>query len=259
MKLFKKKEKQKKIRDKKGCLKKLAIFGMFFLVFVIGLVNGINAVNKIHGETLNTVANYIKKINEPVVESEVIFNPTAEFSVFTNKAEEFEFYGYQNLDDVLELKSNSMTFTDAEIGSLISSKLKNESGLLYLGEFTISSQNTIRAVYVYDLGVVSSALEEAGDIVPDKMYITVNYEYTVTKNQYNESIIQFTVIDKQLNKLEMDLSNKILGYLDRVEEKENVKNPLDTYDEIVFDILNTIALKTTTNITLNTGVITYSK
>ena len=94
------------------------------------------------------VANYIKKINEPVVESEVIFNPTAEFSVFTNKAEEFEFYGYQNLDDVLELKSNSMTFTDAEIGSLISSKLKNESGLLYLGELLkLNKQDIYDACY----------------------------------------------------------------------------------------------------------------
>ena len=259
MKLFKKKEKTPKIRDRQGCLKKLAIVSMFILVFVLGLINGINGVVKLYGEKLETVATYIKKINEPVVESEIVFNPIAELSAFNNKADDVGFYGHNNLEDTLELQSDSMTYTDQEIGAFISSKLKNSEVLLSLGEFTISSQNTIRIVYIYDLSAISSAIEKAGEIIPQKLFITVNYEFDIEQTEFFEDQIKYTVLNKQLNKLEPEISDTILGYLDKVEESENVKNPLETYDEIVFDILNTIALKTQTRVSLDVNTISFTK
>ena len=42
-------------------------------------------------------------------------------------------------------------------------------------------------------------------------------------------------------------------------DKADVQNPLDTYEDVVFDVINTIAIKTQTIVSLDTGNITYTK
>lgn len=252
MKLFKKKEKKskkEKSEKRKGCLTKLMVFGLFLAVFIVGVAKGLQNVSQLYGEQISVVTEYIQSINKPVNESELIFNPIDTFQNFAIKAQSFGFYGYENLSDVLELEQ-SMTLKDNEIGALISSNLKKKTELLTLGEFSITSQNTIRAVFIYDLGTLSSVLEDAGNIVPEKMYITVDYEYTVTQTGDGESHINYVVVNKLLNQLEQSKSDQILGYLDKI-DREDIQNPLDTYDSVVFNVLNTIALKTESTISLD--------
>lgn len=257
MRLFKKKEKKIKPGNKKGCMTKLMVVILFLAVFVVGLVNGVNSISQLYGSRIETVMEYINAINEPINESEVIFNPVGAYTDFANEASTFGFNGYGNLDNVLTLET-SMTYSDNIFGALISNHIHKKTELLTLGEFTISSQNTIRAVYVYDLGALSSALEEAGDIIPDKMYITVNYEYTIVDTGDGLKKITYTIINQQLNKLSISVSEDILKYMDKVDEAD-VQNPLDTYEEVVFSVINTIAIKTQSVLSLDTGTITYTK
>lgn len=257
MRLFKKKEKKIKPGNKKGCMTKLMVVILFLAVFVVGLVNGVNSISQLYGSRIETVMEYINAINEPIDESEVIFNPVGAYTDFANEASTFGFNGYGNLDNVLTLET-SMTYSDNIFGALISNHIHKKTELLTLGEFTISSQNTIRAVYVYDLGALSSALEEAGDIIPDKMYITVNYEYTIVDIGDGLKKITYTIINQQLNKLSISVSEDILNYMDKVDEAD-VQNPLDTYEEVVFSVINTIAIKTQSVLSLDTGTITYTK
>ena len=70
------------------------------------------------------------------------------------------------------------------------------------------------------IGVVTpdSAIEKAGEILPQKLFITVNYEFTIEQTEFFENQIKYTVLNKQLNKLEPEISDTILGYLDKVED-----------------------------------------
>ena len=62
----------------------------------------------------------------------------------------------------------------------------------------------------------------------------------------------------ELNKLDKKVSKEILDYMNKVDKAE-VQNPLDTYEEVVFDVINTIAIKTQSVVNLDTGSITYTK
>ena len=182
MRLFKKKEKKfKKKRQpgKTGCLPKLAVIAMFLVVLVVGVANGISNVSRIYGEKIEQVMGYINALNEEVKESEVIFNPVSDYRAFADEAIAYGFDGFGSLGNVLTLSGDMMTFSDSKFGALISNHINKETSLLTLGEFSITSQNTIRAVYVYDLSALGDALSEAGDIMPAKLYIIVNYEYTL--------------------------------------------------------------------------------
>ena len=260
MKLFKKKDKKlKKARKgKSGCLSKLAIIAMFLVVLVVGVVNGINNVSRIYGAKIEQVMGYINALNEEVDPAEIILNPIKEYRDFANAAVTFGFNGYGSLGNVLTLTEDSMTYDDNVYGALISNHINKETALISLGEFSITSQNTIRAVYVYDLKALGDALAEAGDIIPNKLYIIVNYEYTIVDIMGGLKQVEYTVIDQQLNKLDKKVSEEILSYMGKV-DKADVQNPLDTYEDVVFDVINTIAIKTQSVVSLDTGSITYTK
>lgn len=259
MRLFKKKDKKEKKqkKGKKGCLTKLAVVGMFLFVFVIGLVNGIYNAGRLYGTEIEKVMSFINALNEPVNEAEVIFNPISDYTTFANEASTFGFNGYGALGDTLSLE-RTMTYSDSVFGALVSNHIHKKTDLLSLGEFSITSQNTIRAVYVYDLGALGDALAEVGDIIPEKMYITVNYEYTLVDIGDGLKKIEYTIIDQQLNTLKINLSEEILSYMEKV-DKADVQNPLDTYEEVVFEVINVIAVKTQSVLSLDTGTITYTK
>lgn len=260
MKLFKKKEKKLKkgSNGKSGCLTKLAIVTMFLLVLVVGIANGVSNVNRIYGAKIEQVMGYIKALNEEMNPDEVIFNPVTDYRTFANEAFTFGFNGYGSLGNVLTLDADSMTYSDSSFGALISNHIHKETDMLTLGEFSITSQNSIRAVYIYDLEALSEALAEAGDIIPEKLYIVVNYEYTIVDAGNGLKQVEYSIISQQLNKLDVEVSKEILDYMDKV-DKADVQNPLDTYEEVVFSVINTIAIKTQSVVSLDTGTISYTK
>lgn len=261
MRLFKRKEKKlNKKKSKKGCLTKLAVVVLFLAVFFIGLANGVTAVQTLYGEELDVVGAYIEIINKPVTEEELILNPVATIEEFGAVADASGFVGYTNLNGLLELRE-TIKVEDRVFGAMINNHLKRENPLIYLGEFSITSENTIRMVYIYDLKDIKLLLDEAGDIIPNKMYITVDYEYTVVESA-GERRAQYTVVNKSLNQLDKETSDKILSYLDKVEQN-NIENPLKTYDKHIFDTINNIGIKTSSMLYItvesNTGYVTYLK
>ena len=260
MRLFKKKEKKLKKRSngKSGCLTKLAVITMFLMVLVIGVANGIHNVSRIYGSKIEEVMGYINALNEEVDPAEVILNPVTDYRTFANEAATFGFNGYGSLGNVLTLEDDSMTYSDSAFGALISNHISKETDMLSLGEFSITSQNSIRAVYVYNLEALSEALAEAGDIIPEKLYIIVNYEYSIVDAGNGTKQVEYSIVNQQLNKLDVDISKQILDYMEKVDEAD-VQNPLDTYEEVVFSVINTIAIKTQSVVSLDTGTISYTK
>jgi ABC-type enterochelin transport system ATPase subunit len=70
--------------------------------------------------------------------------------------------------------------------------------------------------------------------------------------------VEYSIVNQQLNKLDVDISKQILDYMEKVDEAD-VQNPLDTYEEVVFSVINAIAIKTQTVVSLDTGTISYTK
>ena len=246
----------------KKFLKGFFIFTVVVAIIVIGSINGLRNAKDLFGEKLSVVIEYINDINKEVKESEVVSNPVASFESFQEKANIGGFSGYENLDGVLELQQ-TMELTDAELGVLLSNYLQSKENLLSIREFTVLENESIKIVFLYDLREIKKVLSLAGDIIPDKMYITNTYSYTFELDENNTQKIITNKTETIINKLTKERSEEIINYFKKIDTKEDVDGLFKEFDNYVFNILNDVIIKTESTLSIslieNQGYVTFTK
>ena len=247
--LFHKKDKNnKKKKSKKGCLKKLGIFALFVAVFVVGAINGFKNIENLYGEQISTVKSYIEAINEEPNVAEIITNPVATYAEFQDIASASGFSGYANLDWVLYLNS-TMQLRDNVFGALLNNYINQKDEFMSVGELTVVNDNTLKVVAVYNLTSIKSLLSSAGDILPDKLYVTTTYTYSIIQNVNGDNQISVSGGTSILNQLSQTQHDTILKYLMGIDSETNTSsfNIIDTY---LFSAINDMAIKTESSLTL---------
>ena len=229
-------------------------------VIIVGTISGLNSAKDLYGEKISVITDYIEELNKPVNESTLIVNPISPFTDFQNVANEAGFSGYTNLDGELFLNS-TMSMQDKVFGSFLNSYIKQKEEMLSIGEFNITSENSLRIVFIYDLTDLKSLLSSIGDVVPNKMYITNTYTFSFYKDENNINQISVEKIDTLLNQMEKSKSDAIFSYLKSIDDK-GISQLFKTYDDVLFKCVNDIAVKTQSNLSLsfveNVGYVNYS-
>ena len=238
------------------------IFVVVVAIIVIGSVNGLRNADDLFGEKMSIVIEYINDINKKVEEEEVVSKPVATFESFQEKANIGGFLGYENLDGVLELQQ-TMELTDGELGILLSKYIQSKEELLSIREFTVLEDNAIKIVFLYDLRDIKKVLSVAGDIIPDKMYITNTYSYSFGIDHNNSQKIITNKTETIINALTKSRSEEIIKFFKQIDTKEDVDTLFKEYDNYVFSIINDIIIKTESTLSFsvveNQGYAVFAK
>lgn len=258
MKLFKKKEK-KVNRDKFGCLSKALVAFLFVGIIIVGTISGLNSAKELYGEKISVITEYIEELNKPVDEKTLIVNPIADYYTFQEQANTCGFSGYANLDGALSLNS-TLSMRDNVFGALLNSYISTKEEMLSIAEFSITSENSLRIVFVYNLQELKSLLSSIGEIIPTKLYITNTYTFEFSKNENNVNQVSAQKIETLLNQMDKSMSDKIFNYLKGIND-QGISNLFKIYDETIFKAINDIAIKTESTLnfsfTENLGYINY--
>lgn len=265
--LFRKKNKPKKVRDKQGCLMKVLFVVLLIVIVVFGTLGGLNMAKESYGDTLQKIADYIMEFNDvPTIET--LHNRFGTESLspyidFQNQATECGFSG-DNLEDGPLSLETSLRMRDNVFGNAISRYLNSKTELLSIVAFTITSDNTITIIFEYNLKQVKVLLEDVGSIIPDRMFITNTFMFDIKYDEFLE-INQITATNTMtiLNNMSKEKSDELFKYLKNVNSDKITTGLFNTYDTIVFTILNSIGMKTESNLSLTyedgMGYISYNK
>lgn len=237
------------------------------VAIVIGLIFGLNAIQKslemsfyqsLGFQNKEEYLDFVEVINEPYDESvfydniysqtdiDYVVNQLKE-NITTNDSQTIFFdNGYLNIPAFDKENNvnflNEISFSHIEyayFNSLLFTSLfadegteKNELSDVQILKYTITSSNHT-AVLKLNTQELKNSLGKYGNVLPNDLYITLNYDIIISNNEYKSTNqkIQFNLLNEEYNNKCINLFNNILSSHPAVMFSELVTTLINSFDK----------------------------